>query len=272
MDNSTTLGFRDIVLLLREAGEQPDSRILVLGPGAVPDGLRGGLSTLFAALRSNCRTLLAPAFTYQTMVYPPEGPPDNGVDYTDITAISTEAEFYRRNLPVSPAVGPLADFIRRSDGAVRSAHPILSFSGLNAEDLLETQTIEDPFAPVDALSRAGGDALLIGVDHTANIALHLAAQRAGRKQFVRWALTPEGVVECPGFPGCPNGFGAIESKLYGISQIATAGGLRLERIPLRDLIHAASGWIRGDPNALLCDDAECLLCGAVRKSRKPSAK
>jgi aminoglycoside 3-N-acetyltransferase len=266
MENSTTLGYRDIVLLLREVGERPDSRILVLGPGSVPEGLRGGLSTLFTALSSNCRTLLAPAFTYQTMVYPPEGPPDNGVDYSDITAISTEAEFYRRHLPVSPAVGPLAEFIRKSDGATRSDHPILSFTGIHAEDLLDGQTLEDPFAPVDSLSRAGGDVLLINTDQTANIALHLAAQRAGRKSFVRWALTPEGVVECSNFPGCPNGFQAIEPKLYGISQIASAGGLKLERIPLRDLIHAATGWIREDPIAMLCDDPDCLLCSAVRKS------
>ena len=188
---------------------------------------------------------------------------------TDITAISTEAEFFRMNLPSSPAGGPMAELVRRAEGAARSAHPILSFAGINAEDLLEAQTLEDPFAPIDALSRAGGDVLLINVDQTANAALHLAGQRAGRRQFLRWALTPGGVVECPSFPGCPNGFNAVEEKLQGASQTASAGAIHLQRIPLRDLIHTASGWIREDPSAMLCDDAECLLCGAVRKSLQP---
>jgi aminoglycoside 3-N-acetyltransferase len=266
MANSKSYGYRDVVLLLREVGEQPDSQILVIGPGSVPENLRGGLSTLLAALRSTCKTLIAPTFTYQTMVYPPAGPEDNGVEYEAVTTVSTEAEFFRINLPASPAVGPLAEVIRRAEGASRSTHPILSFSGFNAQDLLETQTLEEPFAPIDALSRAGGDVLLLGVDQTANAALHLATQRAGRKQFIRWALTPDGVVECPAFPGCPKGFNAIEEKLQGISQIAAIGSLRVQRIPLRDLIHAASGWIREDPAALLCSDTDCLLCGAVRKS------
>jgi len=138
---------------------------------------------------------------------------------------------------------------------------VVAFAG---SDDYRTLAIE-----IDALSRAGGDVLLIGVDQTANAALHLAAQSAGRRQFVRWGLTPGGVVECPSFPGCPNGFNAIEEKLQGVSQTASSGSLHLQRIPLRDLIHTASGWIREVPTAMLCDDTECLLCGAVRKSLQP---
>jgi aminoglycoside 3-N-acetyltransferase len=266
MTTREPFGYRDLVLALRRIGEEPDSRVLVIGPPGVPEGLRGGLSTLLAALRSTCRTLVAPAFTYQTMVYPSTGPEDNGIDYASASTISPEAEFFRGNLPASPAVGPLAEAVRRADDSARSAHPILSFAGINAGEILDTQTLEEPFAPIDALSRAGGDVLLLNVDQTANAALHLAARRAGRRQFVRWALTPGGVVECPAFPGCPKGFNAIEEKLQGVIQTAAVGSFPLRRIPLRDLIHAASGWIREDPAALLCADAECALCGAVRRS------
>jgi aminoglycoside 3-N-acetyltransferase len=266
MTTKEPFGYRDLVLALRRIGEESDSRVLVIGPPGVPEGLRGGLSTLLAALRSSCKVLVAPAFTYQTMVYSAAGPDDNGVDYATASTISPEAEFFRINLPASPAVGPLAEAIRRAEGAARSTHPILSFAGIYAGDILETQTLEEPFAPIDALSRAGGDVLLLNVDQTANAALHLAAHRAGRKQFIRWALTPDGVVECPTFPGCPKGFKAIEDKLQGVIQTACVGAFQLRRIPLRDLIHAASGWIREDPAALLCADADCALCGAVRRS------
>lgn len=267
MTKKEPFGYRDLVLALRQAGEEPDSRVLVIGPAAIPDGLRGGLSTLLAALRSTCKTLVAPAFTYQTMVYPAAGPEDNGIDYSAATAISPDAEFFRPNLPVSPEVGPLAEVVRRAEESERSMHPILSFAGFNAGEILETQTLDEPFGPIDALSRAGGDVLLLNVDQTANAALHLAARRAGRKQFIRWALTPGGVVECPAFPGCPKGFNAIEDKLQGVIQTAAVGSLRVRRIPLRDLIHAASGWIREDPAAMLCAETDCALCGAVRRNR-----
>jgi len=38
----------------------------------------------------------------------------------------------------------------------------------------------------------------------------------------------------------------------------------LQAIPLRDLLHTASAWMRQDPAALLCDDPACALCQAVR--------
>jgi aminoglycoside 3-N-acetyltransferase len=62
--------------------------------------------------------------------------------------------------------------------------------------------LDDPLAPVGALAEENGTVLLIGVNHTVNTSIHYAEKIAGRKQFIRWALTPQGVRECPGFPGC----------------------------------------------------------------------
>ena len=140
-----------------------------------------------------------------------------------------------------------------------------SFAGIGAQEILETQTLNEPFAPIDALAKAGGDVIVLGADPPANVALHLAEQRAGRKQFIRWALTPQGVVECPGFPGCSRGFGAIEDKLAGVVQRGKVGAFPVVRLPLRDLINIASGWIRQDPQALLCTNADCPFCTAVRR-------
>jgi aminoglycoside 3-N-acetyltransferase len=258
-------GYRNILLALRRIGVDGDARVLAIGPSAEPEILRGGVSALTAALADSCRTVITPAFTYQSMVYPPDGPADNAVDYPAASAASVEADFFRASLPVSPLMGPLAESIRRSGGAARSSHPILSFAGWNAQDILETQTLEDPFAPIDELARAGGDVLLLGAEPSANVALHLAEQRAGRKQFVRWALTPKGIVECPVFPGCARGFGAIESMLGGVERSEKIGPFFLQRIPLRDLLNIAVGWIRQDPRALLCENPGCPFCESVRK-------
>ncbi len=258
-------GYRDILLALRRIGLEGESRIVVIGPALVPESIRGGVAALAAALAASCKTVIAPAFTYQTMVYPAEGPVDNAVDYPEASAASVEADFFRPSIRVSPLLGPLPESLRRMEGASRSSHPILSFAGLGAAEILETQTIAEPFAPIDSLAKAGGDVVIMGSDPPANVALHLAEQRAGRKQFIRWALTPQGVVECPGFPGCSRGFGAIDVKLAGVIQSGKIGSFPVTRIPLRDLLNTASAWIREDPQALLCGNPKCPFCEAVRK-------
>jgi len=254
------------LLALRRIGVDGEARVLAIGPAAEPEILRGGVAALTAALADSCRTVITPAFTYRTMVYPAEGPADNGVDYPAASAASVEADFFRASMPASTLLGPLAESIRRADGSARSSHPILSFAGWNAKDFLETQTLADPFAPIDELAKVGGDVLLLGADPSANVALHLAEQRGLRKQFVRWALTPKGVVECPVFPGCARGFGAIESMLTGVVHLEPIGEFVIQRIPLRDLLHIAVSWIRQDPQALLCTNSECPFCGAVRRT------
>jgi aminoglycoside 3-N-acetyltransferase len=259
-------GYRDILLTFRRMGLEGDSRVLVIGPSALPESIRGGTAAISAALTASCKAVMAPAFTYQTMVYPAEGPPDNAVDYPGASAASVEADFFRSSIRVSPLLGPLPESLRKMEGASRSDHPILSFTGVGAAEMLETQTLADPFAPIDALAKAGGDVILLGSDPPANFALHLAEQRAGRKQFLRWGLTPQGVVECPVFPGCSRGFGAIEEKLAGVLRRDKVGTFPVVRIPLRDLLHIAVGWIRQDPRALLCDNTDCPFCSAVRKS------
>jgi aminoglycoside 3-N-acetyltransferase len=106
--------------------------------------------------------------------------------------------------------------------------------------------------------------LLLGVDHNVNTSLHYAEKLVGRKQFVRWALTSEGVVECPGFPGCSHGFGDISTRLEAITREVKLGEGTIQSVPMRDLLHTAVGWIREDPLALLCERPGCGRCQAVR--------
>jgi aminoglycoside 3-N-acetyltransferase len=156
--------------------------------------------------------------------------------------------------------------------AQRSSHPVLSFAGINLEEALQSQTIKEPFAPIGWLAEFDGDVLLIDTDHRSNVSLHKAERMAGRRGFIRWALTENGVVECRNMPGCTDGFDAIRSRLEGISHAAEYGGLRLEVVPVRDLVNAAVGWIHEDPRALLCDKPFCHRCASVRTSvRKEDA-
>ncbi len=243
-------GYRNVLLALRRIGVDGEARVLAIGPAAEPEILRGGVSALTAALTDSCRTVITPAFTYQTMVYPSEGPADNAVDYPAASAASVEADFFRASLPASPLMGPLSEAIRRSGRAARSSHPILSFAGWNAKDILETQTLAEPFAPIDELARAGGDVLLLGAEPSANVALHLAEQRAGRKQFVRWALTPKGVVECPVFPGM---FAGVRGDRLHADRRGALGGNR-------SVGHPANSAAGSAPH--------CRLAGSARIRRR----
>ncbi len=261
-----SLGYRDAVHALRQLGLEPDVPVLALGAPEWLEEVRGDISSLIGALLASSRTLLAPAFTSQTMVTPPFGPEGNGMTYRSASEVNAEAEFFRPDLPADASLGPLSEGLRRVPGANRSAHPILSFVGINADELLVQQSLTDPWGPIAELAARGGEVVLMGADHTADVALHLAAQRAGRRQFVRWALTSEGVVECAAFPGCSRGFEAITGRLRGSVRESWLGSAHLQAIPLRDLLHAAASWIRQDPAALLCDDPACEPCNAVRAS------
>jgi aminoglycoside 3-N-acetyltransferase len=249
---------------LRDLGLDAHSRVIVHASLSALGPIAGGVGTLLGALLSVSETLIAPTFTYRAMVTPREGPFDNALNYHEADNRNAEVEFFRPSLPADPGLGILAETLRRHPDAVRSEHPLLSFAGVNAQEALASQTIEHPWAPIQWLTEFDGDMLLIGLDHKANVSLHYAEQRAERRAFIRWALTPQAIVTCPGMPGCSDGFEAIASRLEGIARYGEAGTAQLQTVPLRDLVNIAVGWIRQDPRALLCDRIGCERCAAVR--------
>ncbi|MFO3796363.1 MAG: AAC(3) family N-acetyltransferase [Anaerolineales bacterium] len=224
----------------------------------------GGAETLLAALVQVFPGVMAPTFTYKTMVIPRLGPPRNGIDYLAEQRYNYRAEFFRIDLPADPLMGILPETLRRHPFARRTSHPILSFAAIHLDQALDAQTLEDPLAPIGVLAERGGWVLLLGVDHTVNTAIHYAERLAGRRQFLRWALTPQGVVACPGFPGCSMGFEAIRPRLEAWTRRVQLGNAYLEAVPLRPLIEAVREWLATDPLALLCDRADCLRCEAIR--------
>jgi aminoglycoside 3-N-acetyltransferase len=205
-----------------------------------------------------------PTFTYKTMVVPEVGPPDNALTYGSARDLNRMAEFYFPRMPTDRLMGILPETLRRLPQAGRSTHPILSFAGLDAEDILAAQSLVEPLAPIQVLAESGGWVLLLGVSHIVNTSIHYAEKLAGRQQFVRWALTPTGVVECPGFPGCSDGFDALERQLESLTRRVVVGKAQVLALPLEDLILAARAVIQIDPLALLCDHTYCERCLTIR--------
>jgi aminoglycoside 3-N-acetyltransferase len=226
--------------------------------------VQGGAKTVLGALLASVSGLIMPAFTYKTMLTPEVGPPNNGLSYGRQRDLNRMAVPFQYSMTVDPLIGKLAETLRQYPGAMRTAHPILSFVGVHVSDALATQTIYNPFAPMSWLADHDGWVLLLGVDQTVNTSIHYAEKLAGRRQFLRWALTGDRVVECHGFPGCSEGFEAIRPEVERVTRHVKIGESFIEAIPVHPLLQAVEKLIKKDPLALLCQRDECERCDAIR--------
>jgi aminoglycoside 3-N-acetyltransferase len=262
------VSYRDLQKGLRELGLGPSSRVLVHASLPALGPVRGGAESVVGALAALGGLVIMPTFTLQCRVWPRVGPEHNAATYTGHEEENALAEIFKPSLPADPSQGPAAEALRHMPGAVRSAHPLYSFAalGAGAERAMAAQTLAEPLGPLAhlAATEPGADVLLLGADHTANVAIHEAERRAGRKQFIRWALTSKGAVECAGCPGCPDGFNALLPHLRPISRVTQIGNARVERLPLNELLGIVEALLRRDPAALLCSRPGCERCGAVR--------
>lgn len=243
---------------------------LVLAHGSFKSfgAVQGGPKSVIQSLLESTGALMMPAFTYEAMVFPRTGQPWNGLNYetgNELNARESGPIYFTQDLSVDREIGILSETLRRHQNAKRSLHPILSFTGVNVESVLDRQTMLDPLAPIGALAEQDGWVLLIGVDHRVNTSIHYAEKLTGRPQFVRWAATPRRIVECHGFPGDSEGFQQIAPYLVGRSEIVTIGEACVEAIPLRVLLDTAQQLIKEDPLALLCQRENCGRCNAVRE-------
>ncbi len=259
------INYRELMSEFRKLDLAPSVPLLVHTPPSSFEMVKGGAETLLGVLLSSFSTLIMPAFTFQTMIIPEVGPEGNALEYGSGTEQNLKAEFFRPRLPVDPSMGIVAERLHRYTQAKRSNHPILSFCGVNAEPFLDAQTREEPLALIGSLAQADGWILLIGVGQQANVSIHWAERQAGRKQFTRWALTPSGVVECPNFPGCPDGFPALEQLLDGVIRRVRFEQILVQALPVAGLLAAAQALIGMNPAGLLCDRQGCERCSEIRR-------
>jgi aminoglycoside 3-N-acetyltransferase len=227
--------------------------------------IEGGADSVVTGLNHTLGAFIMPTHTYKTMVTPASGPANNAINYARGQQWNRLSEPFYTDMPADPMMGVIPESMRHWPEFQRSMHPILSFGGFRAEKILQTQTLENPFAPLRALVESDGWILLLGVDQTANTSLHFAEKLAGRRQFIRWALTENGTVTCPGFPGCSAGFQAIEPEVRPFTKTIKVGNATVQALPLRALLIRAIEIIKKDKYALLCNRSDCERCAEVRK-------
>ena len=260
------LTYHSILRTLQSLGLRRETPLIAHVNYAELGAVQGGLQTVLGALLATVDNLLTPSFTFRCMVVPEFGPEDNALDYGQAREQNLQAEIFHQDLLSDMPDNQLAEALRTYPLTARSSHPILSFVGLGMNAALESQSNEQPYAHIATLMNSECQVLLMGAHFNQNFSMHYAEYLVSRKQFIRYALTPTGVLECSTFPGCAEGFGAIVSHLEGELRQAQLANSTWYVMSLDALVSVATNLIKEDPYALLCNELGCQRCNAVRKS------
>jgi aminoglycoside 3-N-acetyltransferase len=233
------LGYDDFKSAFDELNLQQE--LIIAHASLKPFGyIQGGAEVVLDAMLASFYSIIMPAFTYKTKIIPDVGPPNNGIHYGSGKDTNRLAEPFHADMRADPLMGMLPETLRNHPSATRTSHPILSFAGINAGPILFTQTIYEPLDPIGALGQQDGWVVLINVDHTSNTSIHYAEKLAGRRQFIRWAMMDNRVVECPNYPGDSMGFQVIEGYLKFDTRRVEVGDGFIQAVPLRRLFNVVN--------------------------------
>ncbi len=212
--------------------------------------LDGGAKALVDTLQRRTATLVAPAFTYNTLL----GRPGSVVHSR-----------FHRDSRVSRDIGRVSqELVDRAD-ALRSFHPTLSFIALGEEAarITAAQSLSSPYQPIGALYDLDGYALLVGVDFGSNTSVHYGEYLAGMPLLTRY-VPLNGQVLPTAFPNCSADFDRLLPELEFLGRSVRVGGSTLRLYRVRDLVDRTADLLRRDPEALLCQFRGCR-CQEVRQ-------
>ncbi len=269
-----TVTQEDIERGLRELGLDADSHVLAHSSYKSFGGVDGGPDAVVRALAGSFATLMMPAFaSHRSAVWDERGLVENNAypaaapEGWDLS----QAEPFTHDTPANPTMGIINETFRREYDVARSGNPMMSFAayGAIADELCGAGTEVDAVEPINRLMQAEGQVLLLGVTHTNSTSVHLAEQLAGRRQFERYAMTPDGVrMAMSG--GCGNPFDDLQPHVQHLERRVEVGASTLRCYDLQSYVETARGLIEADPEALLCPAAKaCVRCDAHRNRVPP---
>ena len=93
------VSYREFVNAFRDLRLSPAQPVIVHASLTSIGEIRGGAETLIGALLSSSRGIMAPAFTYKTMLTPEAGPEDNAIQYGLGKDTNRMAEFFTPEMP-----------------------------------------------------------------------------------------------------------------------------------------------------------------------------
>jgi len=256
--------YHNITGALKSIGLRKDIPVITHMDHSIFGKIKGGATTLMGALLSTIDNVMIPAFTFSTMVTPEAGPENNYLQYGGSSKKNLGAKIFSHTLLSELSNQEAIDILQKFPGTFRSSHPVFSFYGLGLDTVLIDHTPDKPYLPIKKLMGLDSWVVLIGADPSQNFSIHYAEFLAGRKQFLRWALTSDGISACPHFPGCPDGFHKLDYYLQDELRTTVIEDIKFCAVPLRTLISTAVALLEEDPFALLCNDLQCMRCNLVR--------
>ncbi|WP_127587345.1 AAC(3) family N-acetyltransferase [Paenibacillus koleovorans] len=261
-DSLSKSALRDAI---REAGLK-DQALCVHASYRSFGRVEGGPAAVVEALLEFGNTVMVPAFTTALRVPPPTGvrlPERNGFDYSR-REYDEHDSVYDPDAPDIDlaSMGAVPAAVLRMPGRKRGGHPTNSFAAIGplADDLLAGQTPADLWAPMAALVRLGGMAVLMGVGYDRLSLLHLAELQAGRRPFIRWVNDGAGGKREVSAGSCSLGFGRFEEALRLQVRRLQVGSSRWTLCPARATFAAAADALRADPHLTHCGDPACQRC------------
>ena len=259
------LQYHDLKNALNEMEIRRNDPTIVYASNSLIPLVRGGVQTLLGAILAEIDNILMPSYTFNTMITPEVGPDDNLLEYGSGRVENLNASIFTPDLPPDFEDQEISEAFRHFPDVMRSNHPIFSFLGLGLDAALGAQSIEDPYGHIRYLQGKHTRILLAAKEPSSLFSIHFCEKEIGRKQFIRWAMTGEGVKECQHFPGCSNGFHKIIFHLGDGVKKAQLQDQTWYALSLDQLIQTALQMLREDPYALLCNDLRCEKCNWIRK-------
>ena len=262
------ISYRDISTGLQDLGLDRSTPVLAHISLPKLGEIKGGLNTLMGALLSTVDNVMMPTFTFSTLIIPENGPENNLMIYGSGRDSNLNAEVFSHNLPGDAPDNQASEALRAYPGVYRSSHPVFSFAGLGLDVVLVDHPADDLYAPIAELRKLNGWILLLGADPSANFSVHYAEKLAGRKQFTRWAMGADGIIEIPYYPGCSEGFHKINFYMQEELHTVRIADIYLHAMKVDTLLNVAVALINEDAFALLCNTINCPRCNLVRESIK----
>lgn len=224
----------------------------------------GGAQAVVEAICEIAWTCVMPAFSFRSVVAPPpdDRPTRNGIDYeTFRTLVIPTPPFRVEEAPVDKKVGSVARTFAAWRGTVRSDHPWLSYAawGEGARELVDPHPWESGSLPLERLVAGESYLALLGVTLSSCSALHLSCERAGRRNFIRWALDREGRVRRLRVGGCSKGFDRLLPATRHLFREARVGEARILVANLPELVSLSAQLMLAEPELTRCSP-ECLRC------------
>lgn len=226
--------------------------------------VEGGADTIIDGLLEAGCTVVVPTFTYDFRLQPPSDQrvARNGWRY-DETSLSIRSDVFNpvRNY-ISPEMGMIPSTLLRRSSRVRSFHPANSMAALGplANEIIDTQTYFEVYAPFQKIAELGGKFVLMGVGLTSLTAIHLAEKCSGRELFRRWAKGPTGQLVEIAVGSCSAGFDRLNDSVASIESTLVIGTSCWRVLPAKLALCRFTDAISREPEITHCKRPQCERC------------